>query len=711
MISKSKFKVLFVLVALAVISANLYAAEKGKPDPTREAREALSKEGLTAHSLRLADFHEGIEPKNFVKRTGARYKPSYNEEPSIPAQCWIETSYGTQNACLYCHTDYLAKIRHGNAFPLGEDQILYSFPSPDLNKVLWRNTIFPQEISKRLSKEGIALPDSEDVAYVRRDNWQSAFAKARPGGSYGWINKGSSEFVLFPALNPLHLFPCREKDPTGGGKHGFVDLDGFVRDEKAAFTGWRAINFFPYGIFTPLSGSVSGIYIRLPQPFMSQNNQFSQNTYKKNLNLLEQNIKNRSYKETHYYGDASKVDVVRGFFPVGTEFAHPLHYVDLNADGEAGQTVDGVVDNQTETYEFPGTRSRRVKEIRYMYKWKEVGIDDIDEDAHYDDFVIGNEGQGWLDNNAGWVLSAFIEDRQGDLRAQTTEELMQCIGCHGKVGNTVDSVWSFLRKLPGEAGWREMDYGAYDSKNPRHSRLQDYMHESLTMGELGYFYHTVVGADLYGAVPKEIANELKAYAADNQKSLDLKRPIEAIFDDDLLKNMASAERRSHLLDRQKVMRSYVSDLGYLDQDKKTGDSYVKGSLLYPSEQTMKNNILLYRKIVLDQSYNLGKDVFGTEPDNVPFTLRSDGTVKNAAGEIIPVGEIITSRPYDEEGSGTTPTGIVKVNDKGDPVDEAGNPVDIETSPEKAVGHISTGGTFDTLYNPILSDTPIRPGKK
>ena len=88
-------------------------------------------------------------------------------------------------------------------------------------------------------------------------------------------------------------------------------------------------------------------------------------------------------------------------------------------------------------------------------------------------------------------------------------------------------------------------------------------------------------------------------------------------------------------------------------------------------------------------------------------MRSDGTVKNAASEIIPVCEIIVSRPYDEEGTGTTPTGIVKVNDDGEAVDTAGNPVDIESSPENAVGHISTGGTFDTMYNPILSDIPIQ----
>ena len=126
---------------------------------------------------------------------------------------------------------------------------------------------------------------------------------------------------------------------------------------------------------------------------------------------------------------------------------------------------------------------------------------------------------------------------------------------------------------------------------------------------------------------------------------------------------------------------------------------------------MKNNISLYRKIVRDQSYNLGKDVFGSEADNVPFTFRSDGTVKDAAGNIIPVGQIIVSRPYDKEGVGTTPTGIVKTNAAGEPIDTAGNPVDIETAPEKAVGHITTGGTFDTMYNPILSDIPLRSGGK
>ena len=677
--------------------------------PSIESRiKNLTKKGLQAEAIPLSDFHDGVSPSGFLERTGASYKPSYNEEPSIPAQCWIETGYGTQNACLYCHTDYLASIEHGNAFPLGEDQVLYSFPTPDLNKVLWRNTIFPHEILERLKKEKMDIPNLEDVDYVRLDNWTPAFTRARFNGSRQWLNTGPKDFVLFPALNPNHLFPLRGQEPTFGGTHGYVDSEGFVRNENGLVTGWRAINFFPYGIFTPLTGSVSGIYIRLPREFMNEGGKTSLEIYRKNLALLEANIKNRKHAQTHYYGDATEIKVKKGFFPVGAEFAHPLHYVDLKADGETGKEVDGVIGNTGQTFEFPGTRSKRIKEMRYMYKWKDVGIEDIDEDAHPEEFVIGNEGQGWVDNNAGWLLSGYIENRHGGMRAQTTEELMQCIGCHGKVGNTVDSVWSFQRKLPGDKGWGEMDYGAYDSKRPHLTKLNDYLYENTGMGERGYFYHTVVGADLYGVMPEEIGNELRRYAKENSEAIGLRHGIEEIFDDGLLKNLGREDRKSRLIDRQNVMRSYVAAFNYLFRDEENGSYYIKGSLFYPSEKTMKRNIQLYRKIVLDQSYNLGKDVFGSESDDTPFTFRSDGAVKNAEGKIIPAGQIITSRPFNEKGEGITPTGIVRVNDAGEPVDKAGNPVDIETEPEKADGHVSTGGTFDTKYNPILSDIVLKP---
>jgi hypothetical protein len=101
--------------------------------------------GLKAEVISAEDFFNGREPANFSQISGAAYKPSYNEDPGIPAQCWIETGYGTQNACKYCHTDYLTEIKHGNAFPIAEDQEFYSFPTANLNRILWQNIIYPQK--------------------------------------------------------------------------------------------------------------------------------------------------------------------------------------------------------------------------------------------------------------------------------------------------------------------------------------------------------------------------------------------------------------------------------------------------------------------------------------------------------------------------------------------------------------------------------------
>jgi hypothetical protein len=671
--------------------------------------------GLNPEVISTEDFLLGKAPLGFAELTGAQYKASYNEEPNIPPQCWIETGYGTQNACKYCHTDYLSTIGHGNAFPIGYQQILYSFPTPGLNKILWRNIIFPQEIDERLQAEGIAIPDIEDIDYVRQDNWRPAFAKARGNGNTEWVNTAEidSQWAFFPALNPDHLYPYRPVNPTSGGLHGYIDQEGFVKDADDKYTGWRAINFFPYTLFTPLTGSVSGIYIRLPEYFMTDNGNLDIPTYKKNLAILEQNIKNQDPADKTFAGDASHIGVNPGFYPVGTEFAHPLHYVDLAADGKMGRILDAVSGNTGVDYAFPGTRSKRVKEIRYMYKWKEVALDDIamDEDEHegYAE-IVGREGQGWVDNEGGWILSAYIEDRFGQLRPQTTEELAQCIGCHANVGNTVDAVWSFQRKLPEDDGWRDMDYGRYNASRPGQSWLQDYLHEDSGMGEHGYFYYTVVGADLYGVMPADIKEEIKRFTNQSKSdiALGLTFPVELLFDDEQLKNLGRNERKSILTERQKLMRQFAAEGAYLSYNKADDSYYIKGNLLYPGLQTMKNNIMMYRKIVLDQSYNLGKDVFGSEAAHVPFTFRSDGTVLDEYRYTIPVGQVIMSRPYDEEGAGYTPTGLVAVNEDGDPIDENGKTVGTDWS--KAVGHISKGGTFDMMYNPILSDKPFRPSK-
>jgi hypothetical protein len=708
--NRFKQSYLISVFALVFISFGFYTCSR-VARIENEIIKDLAKKGLVAEVILAENFYKGIAPKNFEMIAGAPYKPSYNEEPEIPAQCWIETSYGTQNACKYCHTDYLATIGHGNNFPISDDQITYSFPSPNLNRILWQNIIYPQNIGARLKAEGIEIPDLNDVEYIRVDNWQTSFDLARGNGNEEWLNKKSAnkKFMLFPALNPNHLFPYKEENPTNEGVNGFIDPAGFVKNENDEFTGWRAVNFFPYAIFTPLTGSVSGIYIRLPKKFMTYDERFDIDTYAKNLNLLEQNIKNQQIEQNTYYGDASEENVVKGFYPVGTEFAHPLHYVDLLADGETGEHIDAVASYGVMSYEFPGTRSKRVKEIRYMYKWKEVGLEDIgeDEEEEHEGFgeYIGKEGQGWIDNGTGWILAAYIESRDGNLRPQTTEELAQCLGCHSKVGNTIDAVWSFQRKLPGLEGWAEMNYGKYNSKNPSQTKLQDYHYKETGMGELGYFYYTVVGADLYGVMANEIRDELKNYSKgiNLRKDLGISLKIDEILDDEILKGMEKEARKPRLLARQKLMRHYSKSLNYLAYSKEDDMYYVKGNIFYPSEATMKGNIQGYRKIVLDQSFNLGKDAFGSESDHIPFTFRSDGTVLDENERLIPVGEVIYSRPYNDNGEGITPTGIVE----GEAFDNKGNAIETISDEDRLKGRVTFSGTLDLYYNPILSGKSVR----
>lgn len=697
---------LFVgVVILSVFSCTrLFRAEENTV-------KALTDLGLSPEFISAEAFYKGVPPQNFNQVAGAPYKPSFNEEPEIPAQCWIETSYGTQNACKYCHTDFLAEVGHGNNFPISDDQEEFSFPSANLNRILWQNIIYPQNIEERLAAEGIAVPSIDDVEYVRVDNWGSKYAEVRPRGHNGWLNdkSASKDFILFPALNPNHLFPMVAENPTHNGANGYIDAEGFVKDENDEYTGWRTINFFPYAIFTPLRGSVSGIYLRLPAEFMCSNNELDISIYKQNLELLEQNIKNQPISRSSYFGDAEGVPISKGFYPVGTEFAHPLHYVDLHADGEVGTAVDGVVANGARQYEFPGTRSKRIKEMRYMYKWKNVGLEDIAEDEDEEDdedfaSYIGREGQGWVDNDAGWILAAYIENREGELRPQTTEELAQCIGCHSKVGNTVDAVWSFQRKLPHMEGWAEMNYGLYSSKDSDKTRLHDYLYKETGMGEQGYFYSSVVGADLYGVMPAEIAEELARFAKTvNLKELGISYQIIEILDDELLKDMGKSDRKPRLLARQKLMQHYSMQKEYLWYSAADDKYFIKGNVFYPTLQTMKANIQGYRKVVLDQSYNLGKDVFGSNDSHVPFTFRSDGTVLDENMETIPVGQVIYSRPYDEDGVGTTPTGIVE----GDVYDAKGRLIKDITEEDRIAGRYLYTGTLDKYYNPILSGIPLR----
>ena len=565
-----------------------------------------------------------------------------NPYPNVPAQCYIETSSGRQNACLFCHTNGLYNLGLGNNNPqagkidivnfqtdYGFDPINTTAPYATINR--WENTLYPEKLAEAVAQLGISPEQWQMQSYVRTDNWQAAYDQ-RLGSPKDWDSGYDSAMRLLPGLNPSDL-------PA--------DSDGFVRttqvensffdDGLGGITGWRAINFMPYGIFTPINGSVSGIYIRLPEAFMKdKQGQFDLNTYSANLELLEKSITNQLELSTnnYYLGGASDTEIILGAYPKGTEFAHPLHYVDTEADG-----LNAVSD-------FPGTRAQRVKEVRYMYKVEDFDPMTATPGEGEGDSIYGRDDQGWVNNGAGWILAGFIEDQQGELRPQNREELTQCIGCHSGfkstefpnftsgTGNTVDSTWAFPRKLPNAVGWQEMNYLGYQITTDNDltqavSTLPEPINRYANQGEFGLFLQYVVGASLYGDMPasfetrfSEIITTENGY---NQNWPALDTSNAERFDE-------SSQNRQHLL------REFVSRGDYLNTD-----GTIQSFLLYPSQQAALENAARYRQVVVTQRYNKGKDVFTETPVTYRHYRPETQEALKIGGTAYAFGEIISER--------------------------------------------------------------------
>lgn len=636
---------------------------------------ACTEEGSTAQHAR-----QPVAAKSAL--IGEYLSPATFENPygHIPAQCYIETSGGGQNACLLCHTDGLARNAFGNnnpqaeLNPRGNLQLIYSFAplnrfvaNPSVNP--WENTLFPEKLRAAALKLEPNFARWDMQAYIREDNWGAAFAK-RPGDPRAWDAQVSHRFRLFPGLDPADL-PAhadgfvRSSDPA----------HGLFRDARGWLTGWRAVNFMPYGIFTPMTGSVSGIYIRLPKAFMQDSaGKYSLAVYQANLELLRRAIQDRlgAADPKRFYGRAGDEAVRRGLYPVGTEFAHPLHYVDVDADGSDASISP-----------FPGTRSRRVKEIRYMYKRLPFEPTALIQGGREEDApVYVGAKEGWIDNAAGWVVAGYIEDAKGGLRPQTPGELMQCLGCHSGlygnepaqfssgIGNTVDSTWAFPRQLKGDTGWKEMDYLGYrrntesgDHDTPGSSRFAEPLNRRAGTGEFRYFLDHVVGISLYGEMPPPIDNYLArtirregGYGADWPR-LDL----------------ASGESlNASQSKRKKLLREFTRRGAYRD-----AQGRIKGVFLFPPRQEALAGAARYRQVVATQRYTRGKDVF----PETPFTLRYFREARNGFTHLdgrtpYRQGEVITDRPVSSEegvdwGAGTTST---LIDPRGDNYDSLYSPL-------------------------------------
>ena len=388
-----------------------------------------------------------------------------NRSAYIPPQCYTKTvddSGKVHNPCYACHT--LSPVP--NYARDADLQLEYSFATPARNNP-WLNLFIDRRVGVA------AIGNDEILDYVRHDNYLDGEGRIR-------------------------IARLLEQVPRGWDRNGDGEWNGYIPDCYFAFdgagfdrapdgepTGWRAFAYAPFpGTFWPTNGSTDDVLIRLgPEYRQDETGNLDLEIYKLNLAIVEALVTRRDVPispadETHlgvdldhdgeldtatlvvfdwapsegramrWVGRARSLQergqapLAAGLFPFGTELLHSVRYLDVVDDAVA--------------------MARRMKELRYMRKSSWLSYSDLEQAAANEakekhDFpdrlrsVLGDVERG-VSNGKGWWLQAFIEDARGDLRPQTYEELVACAGCHGGLGVTTDTVFSFPRKVP-EDGW------------------------------------------------------------------------------------------------------------------------------------------------------------------------------------------------------------------------------------------------------------------
>ncbi|WP_106091505.1 hypothetical protein [Enhygromyxa salina] len=413
-----------------------------------------------------------------------------NVSAYIPPQCYantIDERGGVHNPCFVCHHDGWRPNFIGD----GSVQTAYDLPDPALNNP-WTNL----RVDRRA--ELAAIDEPELLAYVRRSNYREG-----------------DQLLLAARLSELP--PGWDQDDDGSWS-GYVpdawfefDARGFDHGPDGALTGWRAYAFRPLpGAFFPTNGgSIGDALIRLPKAFRRDAAGVdSLAVYELNLAILEALITRADVaiepsierdlgvdldgdgslgiativhfqwaplrgQTMRWVGEAGlaqergELELAAGLFPVGTEFLHSVRYLDV-----AGPERRVVM-------------APRMKELRYARKRRWLSYSELDAAAAEDakqriDFparvrdVFADLERG-ASTGIGWVMQGFIEDAGGELRPQTVEETMFCVGCHSGVGATDDGIYSFGRKLGPDAPARGWTHTATDNGHRvgDHTRADD----------------------------------------------------------------------------------------------------------------------------------------------------------------------------------------------------------------------------------------------
>ena len=417
---------------------------------------ALGSSSLFSGSVEKHAYIQTLEAENSIS-----YVKIINTRTAyITPMCYTKTSDRLEtkvfNSCYPCHT----KGKIPNYINDSHLQEAYNFPRQAM-----RNPY--TNLFKDKRREVGRMRDRSILDYIRRSNY--------------FTSKG--EIVLSQKL------PDTWKGYRPDCYFNF-DEEGFDKDKEGAYTGWRAFRYYPFlGTFWPTNGSTDDVLIRLDTPFMQdENGTFNKEVYRVNLAIVEALVKQKvipfdlivdekfygvdingngivdrantiSPKIKSYVGLAKlffnekKVHLAPGLFPENTEFLHSVRYLDWD------EKQDKIA------------LSARMKELRYAKKttWKSYGqIQRAAESELWESLALdsskakialfrGNYEEG-LGNGIAWVYQGFIEDKEGELRPQTHEETLSCMGCHSHLGATTDSTFAFARKFEG-VDKDQHDYG------------------------------------------------------------------------------------------------------------------------------------------------------------------------------------------------------------------------------------------------------------
>ncbi len=397
-------------------------------------------------------------------------RPS-NHFAYVPLQCYakVERPGGVANPCYVCHRSSLPP----NFIDDQALQVEYRIPEAGAPN-RWRNAL------DRPLLRAQPVTDEALLAYVRQSNYFD----------------GDGRVALATQLADLPIGWDGEADGKWDGyvpdAHYRFDREGFDQTAGAQDTGWRAFGYRPFpGAFLPGNGAMGDVLIRLDPKLRSDaSGAYSRAIYRVNLALVEalvarrdvpiaetderelgvdldlNGVLDRATRVTfdrsavassgatrmRYVGAArDAIDPIRfpiavGLFPLGTEFLHSVRYLDV--EGSAVRMAP------------------RMKELRYARKASWLSYDDlrrlvIAQEPERAESPDGSERPIWqfdrgVFNGQGWLYQGFIEAADGRLRPQSFSEMTACVGCHGGIGATADSSFSFARKLPASApqgGW------------------------------------------------------------------------------------------------------------------------------------------------------------------------------------------------------------------------------------------------------------------